>query len=93
MDRRKFVNIAGAATIAIAARLGRGEQAVPVEHVAGADASNLKSRWQKLDGAARGWWDGDLQRADEEAIRQDGLPHSLTPTGSTIPGRIVHRRR
>jgi alpha,alpha-trehalase len=33
--------------------------------------SDPQTRWQKLDNAIRGWWDGDLHRADEEAIRND----------------------
>jgi alpha,alpha-trehalase len=31
----------------------------------------LKQRWRKLDDAIRGWWDGDLRKADEAAIRDD----------------------
>ncbi len=85
MDRRTFVSIAGAAAVAMATGLGRGESEVPANVGAEGDADNLKPRWQKLDDAARGWWDGDLQRADEEAIRKDGSPHSLTPTGEPNP--------
>jgi len=85
MDRRKFVRITGAATVAMATGLGRGEEAAADGVAAGTDAANLNPRWQKLNDAARGWWDGDLQRADEEAIRQGGLPHSLTPSGEHSP--------
>ena len=95
MDRRTFVSIAGAATVAMATGIGRGEsEDAPPNIGAEGDADKLKLRWQKLDDAARGWWDGDLQRADEEAIRKDGSTslahsHGRAPT----PGRTAHRRR
>ena len=41
----------------------------------------LESRWRSLDERIRGWWDDDLHRADEDAVRDDPdgtllyLPH------------------
>lgn len=35
------------------------------------EVDNLKARWEKLDSAVRSWWNGDLHRADEGAIRND----------------------
>lgn len=32
---------------------------------------DLKARWQKLDDAIRGWWNDDVRKADEEAVRKD----------------------
>ena len=76
-----------AGTVAMAARLTRGESAAlsGLQSQNITDEDNLKARWLKLDDALRSWWDGDLQKADEEGIRQDATLSSLTPSGSTSP--------
>ena len=87
MHRRSFVSMTVAGTLAMAARLVRSEAsslAGPQSQNTG-DEENLKARWLKLDNALRSWWDGDLEKADEEAIRQDATPSSPTPLGSTSP--------
>jgi alpha,alpha-trehalase len=60
--------MATAGTLGAAAQLTplAGSQGTPSEADAG-----LKARWQKLDDAIRGWWNSDLRKADEEAIRDD----------------------
>ena len=70
MNRRSFVRMAAAATAAMAAGAGRSEGAAWQSADSAGDA-NLKARWQKLDTAIRGWWDGDLQQATEKEIRDD----------------------
>ena len=73
MNRRSFVNMAVAGTLAMATGLGRSEAAA-LASPQGENSSedeNLKARWQKLDTAIRGWWDGDLHRATEEEVRND----------------------
>ncbi len=87
MNRRLFVSMAAAGSVTMAARLGRCDAAVHAalwNQVAG-DEDNLKARWLKLDAAMRGWWDGDLEKADEEGIRGDATLSPPTPSGSSIP--------
>jgi len=87
MNRRTFFSMAVAGTVAMAAKLDRSEAAM----LADAWSQNaekeekLKARWLKLDNAMRSWWDGDLERADEEGIRKDATLSPPTPTGSNIP--------
>ncbi len=73
MDRRSFVGMAIASAVAMTTGIGRGESeagaSVKIEYPA--DEKNLKARWEKLDTAIRGWWDGDLHRATEQEIRKD----------------------
>ncbi len=73
MDRRSFVSMAVGGTVAMATGIGRDElanAAIPQDRYP-ADEKDLKGRWEKLDTAIRGWWDGDLHRAMEEQIRRD----------------------
>src|SRR5208283_3493059 len=87
MNRRTFVSMAVAGTVAMAAKLDRSEAAM----LAGAwcqnagKEDNLKARWLKLDNAMRSWWDGDLELADEEGIRRDATLSPPTPAGSNVP--------
>jgi alpha,alpha-trehalase len=83
MDRRTFNKTAAAYTVAAAA--GRAG-AVGFQPAAGA---TLQADWKRLDDSIRGWWDMDLHRADEAAIRSDPtksllfLPFPyITPGGS-----------
>jgi len=72
---------------AMAAQPGRIAAAAPLRSPAqdaGSD-DNLRARWLKLDEAMRGWWDGDLQRADEDGIRRDAAATRPTPAGSNVP--------
>jgi alpha,alpha-trehalase len=71
MTRRSFVTMAAAGAVGMAAAPGFGAPsfAGAMETTAGQD--DLKDRWQKLDDAIRGWWDGDLRHANEEDIRND----------------------
>jgi alpha,alpha-trehalase len=71
MNRRTFVGMAAASSIALAARFGRGESAKPAGGKDQGRGDDLQTRWQKLDSTIRGWWDGDLRHADEAAIRND----------------------
>jgi len=70
MNRRSFVSQVAAASFALATGLCRGAPASPsTSNNANAPADgDLKARWHKLDNEIRTWWDGDLARADEEAI-------------------------
>lgn len=87
MNRRSFVCIALSGTAALVSGLGRSQAATPSsifgkgEH----DQDDLNARWLKFDEATRGWWDGDLQRADEEGIRNDATQPPPTPAGSSVP--------
>ena len=87
MNRRKFVNSAIACAFPVASRAGLGQTAL----LAGApdqgaeNDDNLNARWLKLDAAMRGWWDGDLERADEEAILKDASSPPPPPAGSSSP--------
>lgn len=82
MDRRGFVRAAVTCGLGVAA--GRVSALSALRGDDDADA-NLRARWLKMDAAMRGWWDGDLERADEQAIREDAQPHSVTPTGTNSP--------
>jgi alpha,alpha-trehalase len=86
MNRRSFVNMAIAGTVARASAVSAPSQAaaLPGRQTSGAK-DDLKACWQKLDNAMRGWWDGDLMRADEEAIRKDAHPSVTTPSGTQVP--------
>ena len=65
MNRRSFVSMAFASTVAMASGIGRSENtdAADSQIKYPEDQQNLKARWEKLDTAIRGWWDGDLHRA------------------------------
>lgn len=87
MNRRSFVGMAVTGAAALATGLGHGEAASLVSSAgegAAAD-SNLTALWLKMDQAMRGWWDGDLERADEEAIRRDAVGKPPTPVGENHP--------
>ncbi|MFZ1945508.1 MAG: trehalase family glycosidase [Acidobacteriaceae bacterium] len=73
MDRRSFVSMAVAGTVAMAAGIGRSQDtsAGDSQIKYPEDQQNLKARWEKLDRTIRGWWDGDLHRATEKEIRED----------------------
>ena len=98
MTRRSFVTMAAAGTMGIAAgqglnalssrpagsaQMGAGQQPIS------AGGGDLQARWLKLDDAIRSWWDGDLRRADEQAIRADPkgtllfLPHPYISGGGS----------
>ena len=86
--RRSFVTMAGTVAAGLAAATGRN--AIPLAY--GSDTpleDGMKARWQKLDDAVRGWWDGDIRRADENAIREDPkktlifLPHPYISGGGS----------
>lgn len=91
MNRRTFVSMAVAGSIAMASRLGRSENTT--HNGPGGEkpetVDELYPRWQKLDTAIRGWWDNDLRRADEEAVRKDPdktllfLPHPYSSAGGS----------
>jgi alpha,alpha-trehalase len=87
INRRSFVRLAFAGVAASAASLNRTAAAAVVGfgNQNAADEEDLKARWLKLDAAMRGWWDGDLERADEEAIRKDATEPPPTPVGSNVP--------
>ncbi len=84
IDRRSFVRMAMACGLGSAMRIGRSQAAMPTSRDAESDAG-MKARWLKLDAAMRTWWDGDLGRADEEAIRKDAIESAPTPAGSRVP--------
>jgi alpha,alpha-trehalase len=63
VNRRSFISMAAASAIALSSSKGFGEGSQTQDP--------LYPRWKKLDDAIRTWWDGDLHRADEEAIRND----------------------
>lgn len=80
MNRRSFVNMAVASSVAAATGLGRGEAALLRSATEGAKAAKndkpgsdaqLKYRWERLDNTIQSWWDGDLHKAGEEDIRND----------------------
>ena len=85
LTRRSFVTMAAtgmaAATSRNAMSFAYGQETPAQE--------DLKARWQKLDAAVRGWWDGDIRRADENAIRDDPkktlifLPHPYISGGGS----------
>jgi alpha,alpha-trehalase len=68
LSRRSFVAMAAAG--ALASAVSSASPAL-LPSAPPPDTDDLRARWQKLDTAVRGWWDGDLRKADEEAIRQD----------------------
>src|ERR1700754_3466770 len=61
MNRRSFVTMAAASAFALSSGKGFAEP----------ETDPLYPRWKKLDDTIRTWWDGDLHKADEEAIRND----------------------
>ncbi len=67
MNRRNFGRLAAAA--GLWAGVGRASWATDLQ--SGADDPTLEARWRKLDVAIRGFWDKDLQRADEDAVKTD----------------------
>lgn len=77
INRRSFVRMAAGSALVSAVRMASSQSAENVD--------GLKARWLKLDAAMRGWWDGDLERADEEAIRKDAVLPPPTPSGSNSP--------
>lgn len=83
MNRRSFVR--GTVTCALAAAASRGRSYAGAFPGRTGDDDDLNARWLKMDAAMRGWWDGDLERADEAAIREDANPPSVTPTGTHSP--------
>jgi alpha,alpha-trehalase len=68
MNRRAFVNMAIAGSLALATGIGRGDTAASACQDS---TEGIFSRWKKLDDNVRTWWEGDLHRADESAIRND----------------------
>lgn len=89
MDRRSFVTMAVASSIAMATGMGQGETAASSQEPALDGTDDLHARWLKLDNAIRTWWDGDLHTADENAIRNDTkktllfLPHPYSSGGGS----------
>lgn len=68
LTRRSFIAMGAAGSLGVAT----GPMPLAVgEQTSAEPAGDLRARWQKLDDAVRGWWNGDLHRADEEAIRND----------------------
>lgn len=65
LSRRSFVAMAAAGALASATHAA---SAAGLQSDATGD---LQARWQKLDDAVRTWWNGDLRKADEQAIRDD----------------------
>jgi alpha,alpha-trehalase len=57
-----------AGSLAMATGIGRGEAST---NLYPDPADKLYPDWKKLDEAVRIWWQGDLHRADENAIRND----------------------
>jgi alpha,alpha-trehalase len=68
MNRRSFVSMTLAGSLAMATGIGRGDATTSLYPDS---ADDLYPRWKKLDDAIRTWWEGDLHRADESAIRND----------------------
>jgi len=87
LNRRSFVSVAAAGAITTAAKLGWAEAAAAAGFSGqnAVDEDNLRARWLKMDEAMRGWWDGDLQRADEEGILRDAESTPVIPTGTNVP--------
>ena len=87
MNRRSFVGLAFSGTVALASGFGGSQAAAGTNLLREGDhdLDDLPARWLKFDEAARGWWDGDLQRADEEGIRNDATQPPPTPAGSSVP--------
>jgi alpha,alpha-trehalase len=74
MNRRNFVRLALAGTIATAARKCRGGAATTPTGWRSDDFGvddDLQARWKGLDSAIRGWWVGDLHHSTENEIRND----------------------
>ncbi|MBA3916168.1 MAG: hypothetical protein H0X25_20455, partial [Acidobacteriales bacterium] len=74
MNRRSFVRMAVAGSIAAATGLGLSETAALAGGSQSGDSGakdELKFRWERLDNTIASWWDGDLHRAGEEEIRND----------------------
>lgn len=68
MNRRSFVTMTAGSCLAMAAgALSPKSEAREDNNM----SDPLFARWKKLDDAVRGWWEGDLHRADENAIRND----------------------
>jgi alpha,alpha-trehalase len=67
MNRRSFMRMAAGGSVALAA-IGHAEP-FAVTEIGSED--NLYPRWKKLDDTIRTWWENDLHRADETAIRND----------------------
>ena len=86
MNRRSFVTMA-TGTIAIGTALGRSRAEALAGILGGttAEDSDLIARWQKMDAAMRGWWEGDLMRADEEGIIRDATPTPPTQANKDNP--------
>lgn len=75
MNRRSFIAQAAATSVAMVTGPNqRASSALASSEAASPDEGDLKARWQKLDNEIRKWWDGDLARADEEAIIADAEP-------------------
>ena len=73
MNRRSFGSMAVAGAMAMLTGPCRVNAVTSQASTPATPASSddLKTRWQKLDDAVRGWWDSDLHRADADAIRND----------------------
>ncbi len=87
ITRRSFVAMTALGAVGLSTSLGSPSTAQsPKESPPDKD---LKARWQKLDDAIRGWWDGDLRHANEEDIRNDAkgtllyLPHPYVSGGGS----------
>jgi alpha,alpha-trehalase len=87
MNRRSFVNMAVMGAIATATGFNRSMAAKLAGFSArsNAEEDDLIARWKKMDDAMRGWWDEDLQRADENGIRRDADPRPVIPTSTDSP--------
>ena len=68
LSRRSFVALATAG--ALSSAVGLTPPAI-ARQIRPEGIGDLQARWQRLDDAVRSWWDGDLRRADEEAVRDD----------------------
>ena len=87
ITRRSFVAMTALGAVGLSTSLSSPSTAQsPKESPPDKD---LKARWQKLDDAIRGWWDGDLRHANEEDIRNDAkgtllyLPHPYVSGGGS----------
>ena len=79
MDRRTFMSIAGAATVAMATGLGRGESEVPANVGAEGNANKLKLSLAKAGRRCAGmvgWRPATRRRGSDSEGRLTSLAHS-----------------
>src|SRR5215469_7420700 len=83
MNRRSFARMSMTGAFAVATGLNRSLAATLASFTGeSADTNELLARWKKMDDAMRGWWDADLERADEQGIIADATP--TPPTQANI---------